>query len=298
LERAFALAQNNQATLRIVNVVEQLPTDIPLTNELQEALVNEHRAELDKLIEPFHGRTRFEHDVLVGKQFLQVIHEVLRRNHDLVIKTAESGGLMDRIFGSEDIDLLRECPSAVWLVKPSAPLKYRRILAAVDVGDHYPAEELKSREALNLQILEMALSMAVSEFCELHIAHAWVAYGESTMRGAFMAAPEDKIRAYVEEERGRHHSALDNIMGLLAQRVGSDSIEYINPQLHLEKGWVRKVVPELIKKLQPDLVVMGTVARTGLPGFFIGNTAETIINQLDCSLLAVKPPGFKTPVRL
>jgi nucleotide-binding universal stress UspA family protein len=38
------------------------------------------------------------------------------------------------------------------------------------------------------------------------------------------------------------------------------------------------------------------VARTGLPGFFIGNTAETIISQLDCSLLAVKPPGFKTPV--
>jgi nucleotide-binding universal stress UspA family protein len=43
---------------------------------------------------------------------------------------------------------------------------------------------------------------------------------------------------------------------------------------------------------------MGTVARTGISGFFMGNTAETILNQLDCSVLAVKPQGFVTPVTL
>jgi nucleotide-binding universal stress UspA family protein len=41
---------------------------------------------------------------------------------------------------------------------------------------------------------------------------------------------------------------------------------------------------------------MGTVARTGISGFFMGNTAETILNQLNCSVLAVKPHGFVTPV--
>jgi len=30
----------------------------------------------------------------------------------------------------------------------------------------------------------------------------------------------------------------------------------------------------------------------------MGNTAETILNKLDCSVLAVKPPGFETPVIL
>lgn len=43
---------------------------------------------------------------------------------------------------------------------------------------------------------------------------------------------------------------------------------------------------------------MGTVARTSLPGFFMGNTAEDVLSQLDCSVLAVKPPGFVTPVTL
>jgi nucleotide-binding universal stress UspA family protein len=43
---------------------------------------------------------------------------------------------------------------------------------------------------------------------------------------------------------------------------------------------------------------MGTVARTGIDGLFMGNTAESIIGQLDCSILTVKPPGFTSPVTL
>jgi hypothetical protein len=34
------------------------------------------------------------------------------------------------------------------------------------------------------------------------------------------------------------------------------------------------------------------------PGFIIGNTAETILNQIDCSVLAIKPSGFATAVTL
>jgi nucleotide-binding universal stress UspA family protein len=43
---------------------------------------------------------------------------------------------------------------------------------------------------------------------------------------------------------------------------------------------------------------MGTEAHTGISGFFMGNTAVTIFNRLDCSILAVKPPEIVTPVTL
>jgi nucleotide-binding universal stress UspA family protein len=42
---------------------------------------------------------------------------------------------------------------------------------------------------------------------------------------------------------------------------------------------------------------MGTVARTGISGFIIGNTAENILQKIDCSLLALKPQGFVSPVK-
>ena len=41
---------------------------------------------------------------------------------------------------------------------------------------------------------------------------------------------------------------------------------------------------------------MGTVCRTGIPGFHIGSTAENVLPHLQTSVLTVKPEGFVTPI--
>jgi nucleotide-binding universal stress UspA family protein len=41
---------------------------------------------------------------------------------------------------------------------------------------------------------------------------------------------------------------------------------------------------------------MGTLGRSGIPGLFIGNTAEEVLQNTRSSILAVKPPGFVSPV--
>jgi nucleotide-binding universal stress UspA family protein len=56
------------------------------------------------------------------------------------------------------------------------------------------------------------------------------------------------------------------------------------------------VIPELIKEQDIDLIVMGTVARTGLPGMIMGNTAEAVLDRVKCAVLAIKPDGFISPV--
>ena len=48
----------------------------------------------------------------------------------------------------------------------------------------------------------------------------------------------------------------------------------------------------------PDLVVLGSVSRGGIAGLLIGNTAEKVLERVECSVLTVKPDGFKTPVTL
>ncbi len=42
---------------------------------------------------------------------------------------------------------------------------------------------------------------------------------------------------------------------------------------------------------------MGTVARSGIPGFMVGNTAEKILNRVDCSVMALKPKKWKSPIK-
>ncbi|MEO8271575.1 MAG: universal stress protein [Aureliella sp.] len=43
---------------------------------------------------------------------------------------------------------------------------------------------------------------------------------------------------------------------------------------------------------------MGTVSRTGLSGLLIGNTAQHILDHIECSVLAVKPANFICPIHL
>jgi universal stress protein E len=58
------------------------------------------------------------------------------------------------------------------------------------------------------------------------------------------------------------------------------------------------VIPDLAEELRAELIVMGTVRHTGIEGMLIGSTAETILHRIDCSVLAVKPEGFVTPVTI
>lgn len=302
LEKAVALAENNQANLTVASVIERisagigLPDGGPISTELQAAMASEREQKLHSLLEPHRNRIDIETRNLKGTPFLEIIREVLRNGHDLVIKSPESQEWLNRIFGSNDMHLLRKCPCPVWIIRTEAPQNYRSILAAVDVPVGYPASELKKRHALSRKILEIAGSLALSEFAELHIVHVWEAIGESTMRGAFARVPERQIIAYVEQVRREHAQALNIVIQEVEEKLGRDVFDYLKPKVHLVKGWARKEIPLLAKQLNTDLVIMGTVARTGIPGFIMGNTAETILNQIDCSVLAIKPPGFVTPV--
>ncbi len=85
---------------------------------------------------------------------------------------------------------------------------------------------------------------------------------------------------------------------MLISEVGKDTLNYIKPKIHVLKGIPKEEIPILAQKINAEILVMGTIARTGISGFFIGNTAESILMQIDCSILAIKPKEFMTPITL
>lgn len=302
LERAVTLAQNNQARLTVIDVVEQLPPGFEAVptgftwRSLQQTIVEERREQLEQFAAVAGKTIALDVRLFSGVPYLEIIRKVLRDQHDLVVKPADSGGaLKARLFGSTDLHLLRKCPAPIWLMKAPATAKLNKILAAVDIGHE---TEKGPRDALSLQILELAGSLALAEFCELHIVHAWEVVGENILRGGRGGLSGEEVDSYVEEERERHRRWVEQLFQEATAQLSREAIDYIKPQVHLPKGWAKEVIPHLVRDIDADLLVMGTVARTGVPGFFMGNTAEMIINSVDCSLLAVKPDGFMTPVTL
>jgi len=304
VERAVALAENNQTCLTLLSVVPRVTAGIgmpeggPISKDLQGWLVNEREQLLADLAAPHRQRIDIGSRVEIGTSFIEVIRQVLRDGCDLVIKAPEDPNWLDRLFGSDDLHLLRKCPCPVWMIKPRPSGTFGCIVVAVDVDDGYPADELECRQALNRQLLEMSTSLALSEFAELHVVHAWEAIGEGVMRGGFMGNDDAKVRAYVRAVERHHGENLDALIRDTTERLGPEATRYLKPHAHLVKGGARKQIPALIRELGADLVVMGSVARTGISGLLMGNTAEMILTQIDCSVLAAKPRGFETPVTL
>jgi len=270
-----------------------IPEGGPISQQLQEELLRDSEEFLTHAIKPYRGRIDIDTSVLVGTPFLEVIREVLKAGHDLLVKTAEDPEWLDRLFGSDDMHLLRKCPCPVWLLKPGGSRRFRNILAAVDVDDAHDTEDRAVRQALNDQVLQLSASLAISEFASLHVGHAWDAVGLGSLHRNFSGKIRSQLDFYTEQVRLHRKENLDRRLQRLATDVGPNTLDL---QPHLVKGAPREVIPALAESVEADLVIMGTVARTGIPGFIVGNTAEMILSQITCSVLAVKPPGFTSPV--
>ncbi len=305
LDRAVTLAEDNQAALTVVDVLPRVPAGFamqdggPIARDIQAGMEREHEKQIMAVLEPIRKKLDVKHELLTGTVFLEVIRAVLRNGHDLVIKSPESPGWLDRFLAGDDMNLLRKCPCPVWMVKPETGKHYQRILAAVDMDDDYPPQELEAREALNERVLEIAGTLAASEVAELHVVHAWEDFAETAMRhGVLTSVPAENVDSYAAQVRERRALRLDELMRKVRTTLGTEVMGRLKPELHLPNGSAREQIPALAKRLNADCIVMGTVGRTGIEGFVMGNTAETILSQIDCSVLAVKPPGFVTPVTL
>ncbi len=296
--RACELARNNQAKLTLLEVVEKIPHNIDFSEfeitleEIEHRLISERRERLEELVSTINNGTKVNVEVILGTPHIEVIRTVLRGGFELVIKSADDPY---RISG-QDLNLLRKCPCPVWLVGRETQKSYKKIAASLDVDDDYEGHEKATRLQLNYQILEIASSLALAESAELHILHAWRAAGESALRGGFLTRSEQEASRYVNKVERLRSNNLNNMLEGFARDSGNGALEYIKPEIHLLKGWPNKVIPSFINDNDVELVVMGTVCRTGVSGFFVGNTAESIFNQTCCSILAVKPEGFLTPV--
>ena len=288
LQRAVALARANDARLTVIDVVEEQESSAEIESDFGSdlnSILKEHRRQaLERMVEPFNEPDDIIYTrVLTGTPFIEVIRSVLGNRHDLVIKACRPPeGLSERLLGGNDMHLMRKCPCPVWIERPAAALPYRRILAAVDPVDD------ESKDSARL-VMDLASSLAQRESAQISVVHVWRMHGESMLRSGFARISEAELERQIEQARLCHKDKLNRL--LTHYDLSTDS-----PEVHLLNGHAAATIDSLTRELKADLVVMGTVGRTGIPGFFIGNTAEEVLQTTTASVLAVKPKDFRSPV--
>lgn len=293
LERAVDLSLKHQAKLTVADVIEPVPAGWQALeqNDVKRRFEAERTQRLERAVSPYLTRLNIETRVVFGKPFLSIIREVLGSGYDLVIRESEDPDWLERVLGSDDMQLLRHCPCPVWLVDPSDLSHCRRLLAAVDVDPHYPADELETRHTLNRRILDLASSIAIAESAELHVVDVW-----ESLSASYAGIGRKLSTEYNERTEKEHARALASLLHETMAAIGPEASSRIEYSEHLVAGYPRRQIPDLAEQIEADLVVMGSVARIGVPGLFVGNTAESVLSQIQCSVLVVKPPGFISPV--
>lgn len=289
LARAVALARMNDARLTLLGFVEtpRTPRHLKLDDGeeigFQSYLERTRREELDAATAAVHD-IPIEVEVAGGIDFVEVIRRVVHNSHDLVIAESQPVGRRMGLAGASlTMHLLRKCPVPVWVESGDDTLSAD---VAVAVG---PFHDESGQDALSIMLLELGASLAALRGGTLHVVHAWRLVGESMLRRGRHRPPPGEVDAMVADSFRMAERDLEQLMA-----SAPDTDAPINR--HLVNGEAGTVVPEVLETLRPGVVVMGTLARAGLKGVFFGNTAERVLGSIDVPVLAVKPPGFETPV--
>lgn len=115
LEHAVSLAENKQACLTVVDVLQKTtPANLPVEME------NECLQKLEKLVDPYRKRVQVQTKVLAGETPLEMTYERMLRECDLVIKEPDSPTFWSRMPSGLDKHLLRKCPCPVWFIKSAS----------------------------------------------------------------------------------------------------------------------------------------------------------------------------------
>lgn len=290
LKQALELAHNNATPLHILVLAPKLPSHFESKKEIYTDSLTTHMQETVKKACADLKIENAATDITIALESktapaVQIIQYVLAHKNDLVIKKAdiESHG---KGFKAMDMAFLRSCPCPVWLCRPFDASKKIRIAVAID-----PADTESAQRALSIKLLQRARALANSySNSSLDILSCWDYEFEDSLRhNAWLKVTEEELQKAVEEERVTNLNAQNGLI-----RDAGLSGEH---RIHHKRGRPKHVLPEFIERNKIDILVMGTVARTGIPGFIFGNTAESILSNINCSLLAFKPDGFVSPVK-
>jgi universal stress protein E len=179
-----------------------------------------------------------------------------------------------------DWELLRLCPIPVLLVKNRKLYHRPRVLAAVD-----PAHAYAKPSNLDRQILRAGAQLVQALHGELHALHVY-----NPPLAMMPAMPDGPL---VDMDPG--HAELEKLARRQLDKL-VDGFDVKRSHCHLVQGRPNEAIPATARRERGAIVAMGVVSRSGLKRFFVGNTAEFVMDAVTADLLVVKPADFQSKV--
>ncbi|SEL92165.1 universal stress protein E [Colwellia chukchiensis] len=287
LKRAIELAQKTGASitafLTIYDFSYEMTTMLSSDERdaMRQSVINDRKQWLNSLIAELDlsGLSVDCQVVWHNRPFEQIIEQVLENGYDIVIKgTHQHDKLKSVIFTPTDWHILRKCPCPVLLVKEHLWPDNGNILAAVNIGS-----EEDEHNSLNDKITAEAKQLTKVMKANLHLVNSF----PGTPVNIAIEIPEFNATDY-------NRAMLEHQQNAMLEHAKAFNIAPENT--HIKEGLPEDVIESVANALDAELVILGTIGRTGLSAALIGNTAEHVIDRLNCDVLALKPDGYVSPL--
>lgn len=287
LARGIKLARLENATLTLFLSIYDFSYEMTTMLSAEEresmrsSLIEERKAWINERVQAFDTQGIGVNVTVVWhhRPFEAIIKATLEHANDLIIKgTRRHDKLQSVIFTPTDWHLLRKAPCPVLLVKDHEWPPQGQVIAAVNAG----ADD-EAHQALNERIIKASTHM--SEVLDAHL-NLINCYPSAPLNMA-IEIPEFDTSDYQANVKQYHEQSLAAL---------ADEHNLAEKNLHVREGLPEDQIPALAEEIDAELVVLGTIGRTGLTAALLGNTAEHVIEQLNCDVLAIKPDDFRSPV--
>lgn len=290
-EKAVAFAKHIDADLALLTVI--FDPDIAHVHwvtgrsldHLRDEAIDRHFGFLERLAEPLRADGRSVSIKIAWDNPLHeaIVREALLIDADFVVKDTHHHAAISRaLFTNTDWHLIRECPGALWLVKPMPAPPGATVMAAID-----PVHEHDQTAALDRRIIGTARLFSAMHQDRLRMVHVFEPPPPPVIGVFPTAAPTESVDAMVTASRQAHVEALNS----LAADVGIP-----DEHVHLREGDQVELLPVAAGELNAAVVVMGAIARSALQRLLVGHTTERTLEHFPCDVVVVKPEDFASPV--
>ncbi|QBF84603.1 universal stress protein UspE [Shewanella maritima] len=287
LDRAVDLASKSQAEVIAFLSIFDFSYEMTsiLSHQEREAMrqgvIDQRKAWLDDILVQYQPRGVNIHSEVVwhNRPFESVINYAMEHDVDLIVKgTHDHDKLKAVIFTPTDWHLMRKAPIPVLMVKEHDWPVNGKIICAINV-----ACEDEEHQNLNGKVIQYAKHLADKFSASVHLVNGY----PGTPVNLAIELPDFDANSYNDTIRMQHEQRVQYI---------AQTYEIPFENCHVEEGLPEDIIPDMAQKLDAELVILGTVGRTGFSAALIGNTAEHVIDSINCDLLAIKPDGFKSPL--
>ena len=280
IEQAVNIALKLNASLTLYTVIYDFNFEMThmLSSSLKEAIkeksIQEKTDTLKEIVNELKRRYEVNIDFKVewGNQlYYFVLEEIEKKDYSLLIKpTEQHHELKSIIFTPTDWHLMRKSNIPVFFLKDNTFANYHGIYICIDVS-----VEDQAHADLNHHMIEHGKLMATCFKQPLHLINCY---------------PNSPINLSVEIPQFDMHEYQEEIEMVHKEKLKKLAIQYDIPieNCHVEEGLPDDVIPQFIQQHDAELVIAGTVGRTGLQAALIGNVAEMLIDSIPCALLSIK----------